>query len=146
MQLRRVPKDLKKALSVRVKPEIAEPLAQRVSGAWTGPYAQVLATATKARAGAEPIINIGGARKVVSGGASPRQLVYGVEFGATGRRVVGVSAGKGHRSYSRKATRQFVGHHAPAVFPTIRRSGGWLMDKYADIVNDVLGKVVSGGK
>ena len=144
MQLRRIPKDLRKALSVRVKPEIAVPLAGRIAGAAGGPWGPVLATATKARAGADPTIVVGGARKVVSGGASPRALVYGVEFGSTGRTVTGVPAGRGHRSYSRKSTRQFLAHKRPFIFPTIRSSGGWILDQYATIVDDVLGEIPHG--
>ena len=138
-QLRAIPKDLRKALAVRVRPEIAEPLAAKIRSSWSGPWAQVLATATKTKTGADPTIFVGGSRKVVSGGASPRQLVYGAEFGASGRTVTGVQAGTGHRSYSRRSTRQFVANKAPSVFPTIRANGGWVMDKFADIVDDVLG-------
>ena len=144
MQLRRIPKDLRKALSVRVKPEVAVPLAARIASAASGPWGPVLAAATKPRASADPTIVVGGARKVVSGGASARALVYGVEFGSTGRTITGVNAGRGHRSYSRRSTRQFLRHKRPFIFPTIRSSGGWVLDKFATIVDDVLGEVRNG--
>ena len=115
--------------------------------------------ATKARAGADPTIVVGGAKRVVSGGASPRQLVYGVEWGANAntmrtvnrRKMFGSdglgrvttreraeAASHGQTIFKRHATRQFLGKKSPAVFPTIKKSGGWIMDRYADIVDDVL--------
>ena len=138
MALRRIPKELRKAMSVRVKPEVAIPLAAKIASNAVGPWAAVLAKATKARASADPTIVVGGARKVVSGGASARALVYGVEFGSTGRTVTGVPAGRGHRSYSRKSTRQFLAHKQPFVFPTIKANGGWVLEQFATIADDDL--------
>ena len=145
--LRRLPKELRKAMSVRVKPEIAVPLAAKIASAAGGPWGPVLAAATKARAGADPTIVVGGARKVVSGKAAAYQLVYGVEFGAnpnTTRRYSVTKHGMipGSRGatkvFMRHATRQFVGRKHPFIFPTIRREGGWILDQFATIADDVL--------
>ena len=164
MGLRRIPKELRKELSVRDKPEIAVPLAAKIASGWSGPWGPALAGATKARAGADPTIVVGGAKAVVSGGASARQLVYGVEWGANANTVRTVNrqkgrgnsgrgrvtareraaaAAKGQIIFKRHSTRQFVGKRAPSVFPTIRSNGGWIMDKFATIVDDVLSPVMA---
>lgn len=143
-QMRRLPKDLKKALASEVQSEVAAPLAQRISGAaGGGPWGGALAGAVKARKLADPTIVIGGGRRLVSGGASGRQLVYGREFGG-GKRVTAIPAGNGHKGYRRKSTRQFARNHKPFVFSTIGASGGWVLDKFADVVDKVLGGVGDG--
>lgn len=149
----------------RVTPEIAEPLAEDIAGAYTGPWAQPLAGATKARRLADPTIIVGGTRRVVSGGASPRQLVYGNEWGG-GARVTTVHrerradgtkrhgrisaaerarrASAGKTVYKVRSTRQFLRPH-PSIFPTIRSAGGWMLDRFADIALSVLDEVIPRG-
>lgn len=142
-QLRRLPADLRRALAQRSKTEVADPLAQRISAAASGPYGRALSGAVKTRAQADPQIVIGGARKVVSGGASARQLVYGVEFGG-GSRVKAIPATARRRGHRRHTTRQFVGKHRPFVFPTIGRHIPAALEAFAGIVDDVLKGVTRG--
>lgn len=141
-QLRRLPKDLRRELGSAVKIEVAEPLADRIGAAWRGPHARALQVQTKARAAADPQVVVGGTRRVVSGGASARQLVYGNEFGG-GKRVTAIPSTARRRGHRRRTTRQFARPH-PAVFPTISRSGQWVLDQFAKIVDEVLGGVGRG--
>lgn len=138
-QLRRVPADLRRALSSDVQPLIAEPLADRISSTFTGPWAAPLAGATKTRKLADPTIIIGGARRVVSGGANARQLVYGAQFGG-GNRTSKITrkTRRGRATYSARTTRQFARHAQETIFPAIRREGGWVLDQFAEIVAKVL--------
>lgn len=135
-QLRRIPKDLRRALASEVKQEVAIPLAAKIAGASSGPYGPALSGQVKARASADPQIVIGGSRKIVSGGANARQLVYGTEFGG-GRRRTAVPRTAKHKGYSRESTNQFVPAH-PFVFPTIGKNGEWVLDQFSDIVLKVL--------
>lgn len=141
--LRRLPKDVRRALASDVKSEVAAPLADKIGAASRGPYGRVLAAATKARASADPQIVVGGARRVVSGGASARQLVYGTEFGGGGR-TTAVPAGRGHKAYRRRSTNQFRRAY-PFVFPTIGREGEWVLDRFADIVLKAIDEGMSNG-
>lgn len=134
--LRRLPADLRRALAAEVKPRVAVPLATRIAGNARGSYGSALSGAVKARAQADPQIVIGGSRRVVSGGANPRQLVYGTEFGGGGR--VSVVAGTPrHRGYRRRSTRQFVPAR-PFVFTTVGSSIEWVLEEFAGIVDEVL--------
>jgi len=141
--MRRLPSDIRRELGQRSKGEVAAPLAQKVAAAARGPWGRVLSGAVKTRASADPVIVVGGARRVVSGGASPRQLVYGTEFGG-GSRVKAIPATARRRGHRRRTTRQFIGKHAPFVFPTIGDNAEWVLEKFADIVDDVLGRVTNG--
>lgn len=134
--VRRLPKDLRDALRTRTRPEVTEPLAGTVASAAAGPHAATLSAGVKARTDAVPVISIGGTRPKVSGGAGPRDLVYGNEFGGSSRKG-SVSAGRRARSYTRRTTRQFA-HRRPFVFRTIAQRVPWVLDRYADIVGDVL--------
>lgn len=155
--LRRIPKDVRRDLASSVKERVAVPLAGKVSGAAAGPYRVALSGGVKARAAADPQIVIGGAKKVVSGGASVRQLIYGTEFSGgkryaivnrptrNGRRRKGRVSAKeraaalanGKTIYKRHTTNQFVPGH-PFVFSTISKNGDWVLDTFADIVMDTL--------
>jgi hypothetical protein len=145
-QLRRVPAELRKALASEVQGQVAEPLAGKIAQAFTGPWSGALARSTKARKLADPTIVVGGARRVVSGGASGRQLVYGATFGG-GSRVSTVtrrtSSGRS-TSYKVHTTRQFRGKGRDDLFNTIRSEGAWVLTQFASIVDDVLGKAVNG--
>lgn len=142
-QMRRLPADLRRAIANRSRDEVAAPLAQEIAQAWTGPHAAVLAAATKARAGADPQLVIGGARRVVSGGASARQLVYGDEFGG-GKRVATIQATNTRRRHKRRTTQQFPREGQHAVFGTIEARIGRVLDGFAAIIDDVLGEVSDG--
>ena len=119
--LRRVPRDLRRALSTEVKAQVAVPLAAKVGAAATGPWAKVLQPGTKARAGADPVIVVGGMRPRLSGGAGPRDVVFGVEFGG-GKRTTAVPTRPGRGGYKRRSTNQFASHKAPFVYPTIAKN------------------------
>lgn len=171
--LRRMPADLRQALSTQVQPRVAVPLAAKVANTFRGPWADRLAAQTKARKLADPTIVVGGARKVVRNGASARQLVYGNEWGG-GKRVTTVNreryatttggAGRyqikagskrrgriaagergagGRTIYKLRSTQQFRTPH-PSIFPTIRAEGGWVLDQFALIVDEVLEEVNHG--
>lgn len=135
--LRRIPKDLRRAIASEVKPQVAVPLAGKIGADLAGPWARVLAGQVKARASAEPVVVIGGARKLVSGGASGRDLVFGSQFGG-GKRVTAVAPSPRRRGYKLKSTQQFVRNAHPTVYPTIDRNGDWVLSRFADIVGDVL--------
>lgn len=136
--LRRLPRDVKAALKVRTRPEVADPLAGTIRSTFRGPYAAALSTATKSRASGDPKIVVGGARRVVSGGASPRDLVFGDQFGG-GKRVGTVTRRTRHGSttYRRRTTAQFKTAR-PTIYPTIRRELPHVLDRFATIIEEVL--------
>jgi hypothetical protein len=142
--LRRVDKDLRRELSGQVKEKVAEPLAKRVGSAARGPWSRVLQAGTKARAGADPKIVVGGLRPRLSGGAGPRQVVFGTEFGG-GKRLTAVPASARRRGYRRYSTNQFRSNKAPFVFPTIGKNIDWVLDTFADITLTILDKEVNRG-
>lgn len=143
--LRRLPSDLRRGIAGDVQEQVAAPLADRVGAAARGPWAAQLRAATKARKLADPTIVIGGSRKVVSGGANPRQLVYGTEFGG-GKRRTAVPSRPGRRGYTRVTTRQFANNHAPFVFRTVGENFDWAIDRFAGIVLDRLEGAVDDGR
>lgn len=143
-QLRRLPADLRRGLASDVQPLVAVPLAAKIADTFTGPWAPALATATKARKVADPTIIVGGARRVVTGGASARDLVYGAQWGG-GKRIGTVTrrTRRGSTSYRARTTAQFRAPHE-TIFPTIRAQGGWVLDQFAEIVARVLTGVTRG--
>lgn len=139
-QLRRLPKELRQSLSVEVLPRVAVPLAGKIAGALAGPWARPLAGQVKARKLADPTIVIGGRRRLVRGGASGRQLIYGASWGG-GKRVANVTRRLrrgGAVTYPAHVTAQFKGKGRDNVFPTIRRNGAWILEEFAGIVDEVL--------
>lgn len=151
MGLRRLPKDVRRALSARMKDEVATPLASRIAAAAAGPWAGALRAGTKARAGADPTIAVGGMSPKMRGGAGPRNVVFGAEFGG-GKRLAKVTeyqrggrrAGKvrGHRRY---ATRQFAHNKDPFIFDTVAANMDKTMDAIATIVLEVMAEDTPGG-
>lgn len=164
--LRRLPKDVKAATRTRVTEDVARPLAAKISSAASGPYAAVLAPAVKVKADLTPVIRIGGARKVVSGKASVRQLLYGTEWGG-GKRVANVNrqsrsnrpgkrrgrvsaaeraaqAAAGRTIYKRNTTMQFRTPH-PFIYPTIESNREATFAAYGRLLDEVLQGVISGG-
>jgi hypothetical protein len=141
--LRRVPADLRRSLGAEVQEKVARPLADRIAAAATGPHARALAAGVKARKLADPTIVVGGAKRLVSGTAQIRDLVPGNEWGG-GRRTTRVPRRPGRRGYRFRSTNQFLPAH-PFIYPTIGRNGEWILDEFADIVNDVLGKALNDG-
>lgn len=49
------------------------------------------------------------------------------------------------RIYRRRTTMQFVANHHPAIIPTFRAKAGWMLEAWADLVNDVIAKSVRDG-
>lgn len=138
--LRRLPADVKKAVKADVRAKVADPLARSMAAAAAGPYAAALAAGVKTRADVTPKIVVGGARKVASGGASVRQLVYGVEFGG-GRRTGTVR--RGRTTYRRRTTMQFT--RAPFIYPTWDRDQDEVLAGYGEVLDTVLQGWASGG-
>ena len=137
--LRRLPKDLRRTLAQRVRPDVADPLAGDIRADYRGPWANVLSAATKTRVSGDPQIVVGGSRRVVSGGAAPRQLVYGAQFGG-GKKVAEVTRRTKHKGtvrYRRRTTAQFR-NPVPTIFPTIGRTIDKTLDRFARIVGEVL--------
>jgi len=133
-----MPADLRKALAAQVQPRVAVPLAAKVAQAFTGPWAAPLAASTKARKLADPTIVVGGSRRVVSGGASARQLVYGATWGG-GKRVASVTrrTRRGSSTYRAHVTKQFQGKSRDNIIPTLKAQGGWVLEEFANIVDEV---------
>lgn len=142
-KMRRIPSELRRALASEVKDEVATPLASKIAASTSGPWASELASAVKARKLTDPTIVIGGSKKLVSHGASARDLVFGTEFGG-GKRITAVPRNEKHRGYRRRSTNQFVPDH-PFVYSTIAKNGEWIMDRFAEIVIRVLEKGVNDG-
>jgi hypothetical protein len=142
--MRRLPAELRRGLANEVRDTVAEPLAADIRQAWSGPYATVLATATKARVQTDPLVVVGGSRRVVSGGASVRELVYGTEWGG-GKRVTPIPSRPGRRGHRRRTTRQFSGSGQHAVYGTIARTLDKSLERWADAVDRLVAKVMDGG-
>lgn len=144
-QLRRVPAELRRELAAEVSARVAEPLAARIASRWAGPYAAVLSAATRSRKGADPVIVVGGRRRVVRGGAAASQLVYGAEFGGGKRKTRTTRRTRnGGRSttYDLRSTQQFA-QRSPAIIPTLRADAPAAIDRWADVVLEVLDAQVS---
>lgn len=139
--LRRVNGELRRELASSVRDEVAVPLAARIAQAATGPHARILSAGTKARAGAQPTIVVGGTRPRLTGGAGPRDVVFGDEFGG-GSRITAIPRTARRRGYRKHTTRQFK-RSRPFVFPTIGKAIPDVLDTYADVVTGLLRKVVN---
>lgn len=143
-QMRRLPAELRRALANEVRDDVAEPLAADIRGAWRGPYAHVLAAGTKARVQTDPQVVIGGSRRVVRGGGSVRDLVFGAEWGG-GKRVKPIPARPGRRGHRRRTTQQFPSTGQHAVFGTVSRTMDRSLERWADVVERIVGKVMDDG-
>lgn len=141
--LRRLPAEIRKALGRRVRDEVAEPLAGSIRTAGSGVYARRVAPTTRVRAGTDPTLVVGGAKRVASGGARGRDLVFGTNFGG-GRRVTAVPARSGRRGHRRHTTKQFT-RREPFVFGTIARELGRTFDRWVGIVDDAVDQVMRRG-
>lgn len=141
--LRRLPREVRTALRDRVRPEVAEPMASDVRAAGTSVWARRVAATTRTGAGADPRIVVGSAKRVTTGGATARDLVFGINFPA-GTKIKAVPAKAGRRGHRRHSTRQFVGRRDPFVFSTIGRNVGEYLERWADIVADTVAEVTRG--
>lgn len=162
-QLRRLPAELRRDLANDVRDAVAEPLAAQIRSDWSGPWAGVLAAATKARVQVDPMVVVGGSRKVVSGGASVRDLVFGTEFGggkrvglvnrprpAAGRRRRGrvttaESSAAGRRIHRRRTTQQFPSEGQHAVFGTIESTLDAIFGRWVDVIDRRIDKGMNSG-
>lgn len=142
--MRRLPAELRRALANEVRAKVAEPLADDIRGAWSGPHARVLSAATKTRVQTDPQIVVGGSRRVVSGGASVRDLVFGDEWGG-GTRVKAVPRNDRRAGHRRRTTRQFPRQGQHAVYGTIHRTLDKTFERWADVVDDLIGKGMRDG-
>lgn len=142
-QLRRLPAEVRRTLGARMGQEVAAPLAADIARDWSGPYARVLAAGTKARVGADPTVVVGGATPRLSGGAGPRTVVYGAEFGGGSRRGF-VTSPRGRR-YARHTTRQFPPGGQHAIFGTVEAQLPELLEHTADLVLEAVDQVVTDG-
>lgn len=141
--LRRIPKDLRRQIAAQSKEVIATPLAARVGATFTGPWARVLAPAAKPRTAADPTIVVGGGRKALTGGGSPRDVVFGSQFGG-GTKITRAPARGGRkpsRGYRLRSTRQFLKHSKQTVYPTIVDELPAVLEGFATITDDVLKEV-----
>ncbi len=134
--LRRVPAELRKLLGREVRDTVAEPLASDIRAAFDGPYRRVLVGAVKTRVQGDPMIVVGGARRVLSGGASVRDVVFGDEFGG-GSRVSVVPSTSKRRGHTRHTTRQF-GRARGNVLGTIRSTADTTFARWVDAVNKII--------
>lgn len=144
--MRTLPKEIRSELKAEVKEKVAQPLAQKVAEASRGKWAGPLSKAVKVRSADDPTIVVGGTQRLVSGGATGRQLIFGTEFGG-GNRVSTVNRKPGRRGrvargergangrgvYRRRTTKQF-NPASPFVFETVRRYEPWAVEQFADIV------------
>lgn len=142
--LRRAPKAVRDEVKRESRTRIAEPLAAKIksAAASTGPWAAVLVAGTKTRAGAEPVIVVGGKTPRLSGGAGPRHVVFGTEWGG-GKRLSVVARSNRARGHRRYSTNQFRRHKHPFIFPTVARNYDAIVEAYADIVVRAIDKEVS---
>lgn len=141
--LRRMPADLRRTMAAEAKEKVAVPLAGAIARAATGPYARVLAAGTKARKAADPKVVVGGMRPRLRGGAGPRDLIWGTEFGG-GKKVSNVAPSRRRGRYRRRTTTQFMPAN-PFVYKTVTNSMDWVLDAYADIVLAVLDEGMPDG-
>lgn len=143
-QLRRLPAELRRTLAREVKTEVADPLAGQISQAWRGPQGAALAKATKSRVQADPQIVVGGARRLLTGGATARDIVFGNEFGG-GKRVATVAARGNGKPYRRHTTRQFPTSGQHAVFGTVDDNLDEAFANWVDAVDKIIGRVMEDG-
>lgn len=115
-----------------------EPLARAVAEAWRGPYAVVLAPATRVEPDPLAVVTAGSS-SVLSGGASVDQLARGANTGGGGR-VGRVRASRRNRAHSRHTTRQF--RTASHVEDALESAADELTDELAD---QLLEQLLPGG-
>lgn len=160
--LRRIPKELRREVGAEVKKDVADPLAAAIRQAWHGPQAAVLSAATKTRVNVDPVIVVGGSRRVLSGGGSARDVVFGNEFGG-GKRSALVnrprSAGRKRRGrvttteaattrkkiFRRHTTKQFPVEGQHAVFGTVEDLLDDTFARWVDVIDRLIVKGFNSG-
>jgi hypothetical protein len=139
--LRRLPAELRKRLGREVREDVADPLAQDIRAAFTGPYRAVLVSGVKTRIQGDPMVVVGGARRVLSGGASVRDVVFGDEFGG-GERTSVVRSTPTRRGHTRHTTRQFKGKARGNIIGTIRATADQTFDRWVATVDRIINESV----
>jgi hypothetical protein len=112
------------------------PLERAVAAAWIGPYAGVLAPATRVEPDPLAIVTAGSS-PVLSGGASVDQLARGANTGGGGR-VGQVRASRRNRAHTRHTTRQF--RTASHVEDALEAAADQLLEPLADqLLEEIVG-------
>jgi hypothetical protein len=142
--MRRLPAELRRALATETRAKVAEPLAADNRRSWRGAYAPALSAQTKARVQTDPQVVIGGAKRVVSGGANARQLVYGTEWGG-GKRVTAIPSRPGRRGHRRRTTQQFPRTGQHAVYGTIHDTLDATFDRWVGVIDDIIERTFDRG-
>jgi hypothetical protein len=148
--LRRLPAEVRKTTGRTVKTDVADPLAADVRGALaaTGRQGARLVTTVKTRVNVEPIIVVGGARAIFSGGANGRQVIYGHEFGSGThpQRAERLARGQGGRrgTRTRRTTAQFAGPGHHAVFGTFAAQADVTFNRWLEAIEPALQAWESG--
>ena len=148
--LRALPDDVRKEFRARARQELAEPLVRDIQAAAPQPWAEPIRRAVTAMGGAKPSVKLGsGVRPVASGGARGRDLIPGVEWGGSTRkvRVTRQLKGGGTTTYMVAATQGFVRHQKPFVYRAVAASRDEMKEAYLRMVDDVLREngVTGGG-
>ena len=143
--MRRLPAEVKAALRARSKAEVAEPMAADIRTGGRSVYARRVAPMAKVRSNADPTIVVGGARRVASGGASTRDLVFGAVFGGQNR-VSAVPARAGRKAHRRHSTRQFAGERDPFMYRTVFANVDRYLERWGDIIETEVRKVLNNGQ
>lgn len=128
--LNRMDKEAKKGFRAEVqKMTERHAAALRQAGAGSSdPRVRHVATTAKAKKDRLPTVTIGSARKApIAGAATATQLVYGTEFGASGR------------SWWR-----FQPGPQPWIFPTLSRRHKQIVNEWEAVVNDFMKQWVKG--
>lgn len=115
---------------------LADTLADQLRAVYTGPWARVQSTAT--RASGPNVVSIGGQHPVVSGGATASQLVPPAQWGPSGRTTsVTRRTRRGRTTYRARTGAQFSGRTDPSIDRMLANP-----DLVLNRVADVWGQVI----
>ena len=132
-----MPGALRGALDQHGPTVLAQPLADALKAAVTGPWAGLIAAGV--RVDPYPLgVTIGGTSPTVSGGAGPSTVAAGVDYGR-GPRVGTARAGPRADEHRRRTTTQFGRHRAPDLAPTIDAMADQLAAATVTLIADTLG-------
>lgn len=141
--LQSLPAAVRAALPEQMMNDVARPLAETIARKWTGPHAAALAAATQARYVRDDLeVFAGGRTRLISGGATGRDLVWGNEFGG-GNRVKSMTSSRG-KSYRRHTTRQFGGG-SDTLLGTADAALDWMLEQTARAAGTIIDKVLRNG-
>lgn len=141
--VRSLPRALQQAYTARTRHEVADPLAARIRSAGRGVYGTRIAPTATVRTGTVPLVVVGGTARVVSGGATARDLLWGNEL-AQPARVAAVPARSRQAAHRRRSNVQTRTHRAPFILRTVNASIEWAFERWAKIADDALDQVTRG--